>query len=40
MGVFLKSVTDLNLSHNNLASFPLCLLNMPLQSLDLSNNQV
>ena len=39
-GLFMKSVTDLDLSYNKLTSIPFCVLKMPLSSLNLSDNQV
>ena len=39
-GKYLRSVRQLDLSYNKLTTFPVCILNMPLVSLDISDNEV
>ena len=39
-GKYLRSVRLLDLSYNKLTTFPVCILNMPLVSLDISDNEV
>ena len=39
-GKYLRSVKVLDLSYNRLTSFPVCVLNMPLVALNISDNEV
>ncbi|KAL5249162.1 hypothetical protein ACHWQZ_G018118 [Mnemiopsis leidyi] len=39
-GKYLRSVRQLDLSYNKLNSFPVCILNMPLVSLNISDNEI